>query len=94
MFTPKNTRRVFSLKISLIQKKMRKTKVDMEPVSVHARVKTVSATADLCVEIQDNQMTCVPPPGAKSDKGRICHFGIFGSNTVKTPNDHFLVKIM
>lgn len=49
---------------------MKKTKVDMEPVSVHARVKTVSATADLCIEIIENQMTCVPPPGAKSDKGK------------------------
>lgn len=41
----------------------------MDPVSVHARIKTVGAHVDTCIDIDDNQMTCVPPPGAKSDKG-------------------------
>ena len=49
---------------------MKKTKIDMDPVSVHARIKTVGAHVETCIEIEDNQMTCVPPPGAKSDKGR------------------------
>ena len=50
---------------------MKKTKIDMDPVSVHARIKTVGAHVETCIEIEDNQMTCVPPPGAKSDKGRL-----------------------
>ena len=52
------------------KKRMKKTKIDMDPVSVHARIKTVGAHVDTCIDIDDNQMTCVPPPGAKSDKGK------------------------
>ena len=55
--------------------KMKKTKIDMDPVSVHARIKTVGAHVETCIEIEDNQMTCVPPPGAKSDKGNTIYRG-------------------
>ncbi|CAG5090232.1 Oidioi.mRNA.OKI2018_I69.PAR.g12516.t2.cds [Oikopleura dioica] len=44
--------------------------VEMEPVEVFARIKTVSPTEDTCVDFVDERtVDCKPPPDVVSDKG-------------------------